>query len=74
VAAVQAAVAMGASVGESVRIPKSKIPVLLSRKPTLPELSRIRRQFIKVNTMHPDDDLDGMTSLFVEYINKVLAT
>ncbi len=65
---------MGAGVGESVRVPKSATPVFLARKPTLPELSRIRRQFIKVNTMRPGDDLDGTTSLFVDYVNKVLAT
>ncbi len=74
VAAVTAAISMGAGVGESVPIPKCLIPVTLCRKPAVPELTRIRRQFIKVSSLHPScSDAAGTTKTFVEYLNAALS-
>ena len=74
VSAVQSAITMGSGVGDSVRVPRSDVPVVLTRKPTVPELSRIRRQFVKLSSMLTGSDADAIGRLFVEHLNKALAS
>ncbi len=70
-AAVQAALP-GAMPGDRVPVPGSRAPVLLARKPTVPELSRIRRQFLKLATTHPGDDAARVGDQFVSFLNQSL--
>ncbi len=54
-------------------VPRSSLPVVLTRKPTLPELSRLKRQFLKLATTHPGDDANAAGDLFVKYLNQNLS-
>jgi tRNA uridine 5-carbamoylmethylation protein Kti12 len=61
-----------AMAGDVVRIPKCS-PVMLKRKPTVAELSRLRRQFLKLAKTHPGDDASGAGEMFVKYLNANLS-
>jgi hypothetical protein len=54
-------------------VPRSRHPVVLTRKPTVAELSRLKRQFLKLATTHPGDDANAAGDLFVTYLNQNLS-
>ena len=60
------------SAGDVVAIPRCSIPVVLARKPTIAELSRLRRQFLKLAKTHPGTDAVGAGESFVKYLNQNL--
>jgi protein KTI12 len=64
----------GAMPGDRVGVPGCATPVVLTRKPTLPELSRLRRQFLKVAKAHPGSETSSAGKLFVDYLNKELSS
>lgn len=66
-----------AVVGDRVAVPPSPIPVVLTRKPTIMELRRLRRQFVKMTqgqTAAPSRgiSLPSIAKSFVEYVNSSL--
>ena len=59
--------------GDRVVVPKVSLPVVLARKPTVAELSRLRRQFLKLAKTHPGDDASGAGEMFVKFLNQHLS-
>uniref|UniRef100_F1L3H9 Protein KTI12 homolog n=2 Tax=Ascaris TaxID=6251 RepID=F1L3H9_ASCSU len=60
------------SPGDSFTVPycgKDDNRVIFTRQRTLPELTRLRRQFINYMKMHPVEEKDKIASLFVNYLN-----
>ena len=59
-------------VGDSLTVPKSTAQVKMVKKVGVPELNRIRRQFIKLSQTNPPDDASQIGNVFVEYLNSNL--
>ena len=43
--------------------------MVLLRKPTVAELARLRRQFLKLVVTHPGDDASVAGEMFVKFLN-----
>ncbi|KAJ3000065.1 hypothetical protein HDV02_000713 [Globomyces sp. JEL0801] len=58
----------------NIKVPKSTAPVVLpSRNITLAELRRIKRQYLHINKMHAQADMNAVGLGFVEYLNTNIA-
>lgn len=58
--------------GEVVTLPDVSEKLRLVRVLTAAELARLRRQFITYTKMHPVEDSNRITSMFVQYLNTAL--
>ena len=58
--------------GDKIPISGTKELMMLTRTVTLGELQRHKRQFITYTKMHPVDDTNQLTGLFVQYLNRSL--
>lgn len=60
--------------GDRVAVPFSAAPLYMERKPSLPELRRIRRQFLGLLQSRAPDDVDAIGPQFVDFIAATLRT
>lgn len=60
--------------GDRIKIPNAKEEITFTRLVNLAELQRHRRQFITYTKMHPVDDINKLTNMFVQYLNKTINT
>eukprot|EP01104_Vermistella_antarctica_P020623 TRINITY_DN88_c1_g2_i1.p1 TRINITY_DN88_c1_g2~~TRINITY_DN88_c1_g2_i1.p1 ORF type:complete len:275 (-),score=51.54 TRINITY_DN88_c1_g2_i1:1-825(-) len=58
----------GAVPGDRIPVPKASSPVTLSRRLSMAELRRLRRQFLKLSQMHPPQP-EKTADVFVSYLN-----
>ena len=58
-----------AMVGDSIQINNASEKIVLLKQLTMPELRRIKRQFITYAKMHPVEDLTKLRNMFVQFIN-----
>ena len=58
--------------GGSLVMPGAAETLKLSRDVSMPELRRLRRQFISYNKMHPVNESGKIPTLFVQYLNSSL--
>ncbi|XP_050397233.1 protein KTI12 homolog [Patella vulgata] len=59
-------------VGDSISITGATDTIQFNRNFSLAELQRYRRQFITYSKMHPVDDANKISNMFVQYLNKSL--
>ncbi|ESP00407.1 hypothetical protein LOTGIDRAFT_200870 [Lottia gigantea] len=59
-------------IGDSISIPGATDKIILTKNLTIGELQRYRRQFITYSKMHPVDDSNKISNMFVQYLNKSL--
>lgn len=59
-------------VGQPVAVAHSDEIFRSMRPVTMAELRRYRKQFITYTKMHPVEETEGLTSLFVQYLNNCL--
>lgn len=55
-----------------VRFPGTDKTIALHRPVSVAQLSRIRRQFLLLNKLHPTNDVEKIRSLFVDYLSSNL--
>lgn len=60
--------------GDVVRVAHVGRPIVLVRKPTVAELRRLRRQFLKIAKAHPPPDASAIGRTFVGYIETSLSS
>ena len=60
------------SAGGRVTLPGCEERVELPRPVTMAELRRMRKQFISYTKLHPINDCSKITTLFIQYLNKIV--
>ena len=58
--------------GDAFRVPGTKESISITRIVGLAELQRHRRQFITYTKMHPVDDIQKLSSMFAQYLQRSL--
>ncbi|XP_023215995.1 protein KTI12 homolog [Centruroides sculpturatus] len=58
--------------GDLISIDGATEHIILTRTLTMPELTRLRRQFISYTKMHPVDDMKKIPNLYVQYLKNSL--
>ncbi|XP_005093847.1 protein KTI12 homolog [Aplysia californica] len=58
--------------GDVIKVADSKESITVTRTVGLSELQRHRRQFITYTKMHPVDDIQKLSSMFMQYLQKSL--
>ena len=57
----------------TIRVPHSDRPIALTRSVTVPELNRIRLQFLAINKINVITDIAKIGPSFTDYLNSALA-
>lgn len=58
--------------GDTIKFPGTREEFLFTRSITLAELQRHRRQFIIYTKMHPVEDVNKLSNMFIQFLNKAL--
>lgn len=56
-------------IGDSIQISNSSEKIVLLKQLTMPELRRVKRQFISYAKMHPIEDITKLRNMFVQFLN-----
>ncbi|XP_071388303.1 protein KTI12 homolog [Centroberyx affinis] len=58
--------------GDLISVPGTTEKIELTRSFNMPELRKLRRQFISYTKMHPTENIGHISNMFVQYLNKSL--
>ena len=61
-----------AMIGDSIKITDSTEKLVLLKQLNMPELRRIKRQFITYAKMHPVEDMTKLRNMFVQFLNNTI--
>ncbi|XP_066915145.1 protein KTI12 homolog [Clytia hemisphaerica] len=61
-----------AMIGDSIKITDSTEKLVLLKQLNMPELRRIKRQFISYAKMHPVEDMTKLRNMFVQFLNNTI--